>query len=324
MEISKYLENNQKIPYRIFENTLKNNSYFHCYLLSGNVGTPLLEIAKYFAKSILCPNHHYFACDNCPTCTKIDKNLYADLKIFDTKLGTIKKEEISSLIDFFTNTSLEKSGIKIYIINCIENLSFDILNMLLKFLEEPPANTFAILTTENKFKVLPTILSRSEIINFSLLDQQSLIEQCDELEIPRKDSELLSFFYNDANKIKEVLSDEKLSKIKENTLVLLTFLSNKGDFLFYTECYILPLLKTKDDYRFFLDLLIIFFKEALKKKFNDNTTIRNYDKILNSIICNFKDIDQEILKLINARNELNYNVIMNIMVIATLQSILGV
>lgn len=57
----------------------------------------------------------------------------------------------------------------IYIINLVENMNVQAINSLLKFLEEPPANTYAFLTTENETKVLPTILSRCEKLRMLLI-----------------------------------------------------------------------------------------------------------------------------------------------------------
>ena len=73
-------------------------------------------------------------------------------------------------------------------------MTLDATNSLLKFLEEPPANTYAILTTLNKFYILPTIISRCEVINFSLLDQKELINNAINLNVSKEDAELLSFF----------------------------------------------------------------------------------------------------------------------------------
>ena len=75
--------------------------------------------------------------------------------------------------------------------------------MLLKFLEEPLSETYAFLTTENDKRILPTVLSRVQTVHFSLLPQEDLIHQALSLEVDEKEAEILSFFYNDAELIKE-------------------------------------------------------------------------------------------------------------------------
>jgi len=49
---------------------------------------------------------------------------------------------------------------KVYLLTHAENLSAAAQNTLLKLLEEPPAHLMIILCCDNRFKLLPTILSR--------------------------------------------------------------------------------------------------------------------------------------------------------------------
>ena len=56
MNYEKYLEKYQEIPYKIFKNSLSKNSLFHAYLFVGETGTPLKELAMYFASCILNNN----------------------------------------------------------------------------------------------------------------------------------------------------------------------------------------------------------------------------------------------------------------------------
>ena len=74
MQIGKYLEENQPIIYKTFVNAFKNHTLSHAYLLVGNPGTPLYEVAQYLAKSILCDDPSPLACNNCITCMRIDSD----------------------------------------------------------------------------------------------------------------------------------------------------------------------------------------------------------------------------------------------------------
>ena len=324
MEIIEYLEKNQQIPFQIFKNALLKKKFFHAYLLSGTTGTPLLDIAKFLAKSMLCQNGNPFCCNNCNICKRVDSNHYGDLEIIDGSKGSILKEEITNLIETFSLTSTEKQGYKIYIINLIENMNVESTNALLKFLEEPPENTYAILTTLNKFRILPTILSRCEIINFSLLNQKKLIEDSLKEKVPLDDAELLSFFYNDPQYIKDISISEEYKESKEDLLLLLNNASNKKEIRFITESQIIPKLKKKEEIRYFLDNMVIFFKESLKFKVNKNTILTSYVNILKDIIKNVSNLDSAILSLMNARNELNYNVNVSLLLLETLTSIFEV
>lgn len=323
MKIVEYLQKNQQIPYKILENSLRKNEFFHAYLLNGSIGTPLLEISKFIAKSILCERPNPFCCDKCNTCKRVDNGTYVDLIVIDGSKDSIKKEDISFIINQFSNTANEKKGIKVYILNLVENMTLDATNSLLKFLEEPPSNTYAILTTLNKFYILPTIISRCEVINFSLLDQKVLINNSLELGVSKDDAELLSFFYNDETLIKDFSSNDNYIELKSTLLKFLKKLDNKEDAIFYLETYVLPLLKSKEEARNFFDYLIIFFKESLKYNSNKTTILSSYIDYIASIINNIHALDKAILTLVEARNELNFNLLVNLLIIKTLNEILG-
>ena len=324
MKITDYLEKNQQIPYKIFKNSLERNSFFHAYLLNGSIGTPLLDVAKYLAKSMICKNHNPFACDNCSTCHRIDNGHYGNLIIINGKENTIKKDDINFIIDNFSKTSSEKNSIKIYIINLIENMTVDASNALLKFLEEPPENTYAILTTENKFRILPTILSRTEIINFSLLNQEKLIADSINLGTNKDDAEILSYFYNDPSTINEESKNDDYLTSKKDLIEMLNNVLNKDELRFIIESNIIPKLKTKEETRFFFDSLVVFVKEALKYKINKTTLLTSYVKILEDLIVSISNLDDAILVIMNARNELNYNLNTNLLVLHTLVKIFEV
>ena len=61
--------------------------------------------------------------------------------------------------------SLREDGRRVYIIYGFERLSTIISNKIFKFIEEPQNNIYAILLTENIEKILPTIISRCQILN---------------------------------------------------------------------------------------------------------------------------------------------------------------
>lgn len=95
--------------------------------------------------------------------TKIKQQKYQDLITIHGDTHMIDKQSITNLIEQFSYGAIEKWGIKLFIIHHIENGNKQALNSLLKFLEEPPTNTFGILTTTSLPKVLPTIVSRCSV-----------------------------------------------------------------------------------------------------------------------------------------------------------------
>ena len=322
MDCVNYLKKYQEIPYNIFKNALENNRFFHAYLLSGPTGTPIFEIAKFLSKCLLNNKHELKEEDNIISKT-VENGTYPDLIIIDTKKEQVKIDDIRRIEDKFSQTSINQLGIKIYVINLIENLRPNEANALLKFLEEPLDNTYAILTTENEYSILPTILSRTEIVRFSSVNKNDLIDECIKLGVNKKDAEILTFFQNDASMIKEEIENEDYLEVKKYVENFINLLPNKEKLRFFVLNEINPNLKSKIQIRLFIDLLIIYLKEANKMKLKENIIIGESKDKLNVIISNVNSIDDAILKLMNYRYELSYNLNSQLLFLNLIESIFG-
>jgi DNA polymerase-3 subunit delta' len=99
------------------------------------------------------------------------KNPYHRITI--GKANTIKISSIREIRRGAALTTFER-GRKVFIISNAENMNLEASNSLLKTLEEPPSNTILILTSSEKSKLLPTIVSRCQPVQFSLLSEQEI------------------------------------------------------------------------------------------------------------------------------------------------------
>lgn len=137
------------------------NSPSHAILITERHGSYLEPFLKEIFKTIVCfskINNRF--CNACSNCEKVNNNLYFDLIVIDGGRETISKDKIIEIQNRFSHMGLERGNHKIYVIKQIEKGSNQAINSLLKFLEEPPKNTFAVLTTRNESAVPQTILSR--------------------------------------------------------------------------------------------------------------------------------------------------------------------
>ena len=204
MQIDKYLQEYQPVIYKTFVNAIEANKLSHAYLLSGSVGMPLKETALYLAKSLICDNPNPLACNNCITCMRVDEGNYADIMVFGDGNTKIKKGDIERITSTFDKTALESKGVMIYVLHLVETMTAVAVNSLLKFLEEPGKNIYAFLTTENESKLLPTIISRTQVLRFREIDRDKIIKDSENIGVIEENAQILSGFYNDANTIKEI------------------------------------------------------------------------------------------------------------------------
>ena len=314
MQLDKYLKEKQPIIYQTFTNSLKNHTLSHAYLIVGNPGTPLLETAKFLAKTVLCDDPSPLACSNCITCLRIESENYPDVITLDGSKATIKKEDVLNIESRFEKTAFETKGIMIYIIHLVENMTLEAVNSILKFIEEPEGGVYAFLTTNNVNNVLPTIVSRCQLLNLKSVDRKEVIQDAIDLSINPEDAELLSYFYNDSELIYKLLNDEDESEnyfiSKKAVLGLLNSLNegNYKDALYYEQKVIIPLIKTKEEMRFFIDLLTEFFEDLLNKKCGREILLKSYDTILTSLSSKLPHIESSLSELLKQRNLVNMNV----------------
>ena len=309
MQINQYLEKYQPIIYKTFVNALKEQKLSHAYLLSGSIGMPLKETALYLAKSIICDNPHPLACNECMTCLRVDEGNYADIRIFDGANGRIKKEDIKRLLGTFDKSALEEKGVMIYVINLVENMTSVAVNALLKFLEEPGRDVFAFLTTENDSKVLPTIISRTQVLRFREIDRDEIINNAEIAGILREDAELLSGFYNDSDIIKNIAESEEY-KIAKQALddQLNSLLISPDDAIFTCQRLIVPAIKNYDLARLYLKMLAEIFKDLLNLSVNSSITLKCYDNILHELLTHLSHIDKSLLIILSSIGKLDLNV----------------
>lgn len=162
-----------------FENIIgKINSFSHAYLLNTNNLEITLDYAKKFASYIILDNVKNKE-EKEDIAYKIEKDIFDDLYIVNPPSLGITNEEIAKLLKYMETKSVREDGRRVYIINGIERITRDISNKILKFLEEPENNIYAILITSNIDQILSTIISRTQVINlnFALPEKNDKIEQ---------------------------------------------------------------------------------------------------------------------------------------------------
>ncbi|WP_300690084.1 DNA polymerase III subunit delta' [Chryseobacterium sp.] len=85
----------------------------------------------------------------------------------------ISADEIDDQNQKFSLKSFE-GGTKILIVWRADKMNISASNKFLKFLEEPPAKTVILLTAESTNDILPTILSRTQVVEVPRIDDEDL------------------------------------------------------------------------------------------------------------------------------------------------------
>ena len=148
-------------------NAIRTNHLAHAYLFCGPRGVGKTTCARIFVKTINCltPTAENDACNQCESCTAFNEQRSFNIHELDAASNN-SVEDIRSLIDQ-VRIPPQIGKYSVYIIDEVHMLSQGAFNALLKTLEEPPSYAIFILATTEKHKVLPTILSRCQVYDFS-------------------------------------------------------------------------------------------------------------------------------------------------------------
>jgi len=293
---------------QLLENSLKKDRLSHAYLFEGEKGTYKHETAVYFAQMLLCTGEET-PCQKCHNCRRIKNKTHPNVYFIEPIKNIIRKQQVIDLQREFSKTSIEK-GPKIYIIKNIEKINLNAANSLLKFLEEPHPNTHAILTTENISNILPTIISRSQVVQFSSLSKSIIEEELVESGYPSSVSRIASNLTNSITEAIDIVNNEYFLEILELVKELYNLIvSQEESIIIYFEENSSIIYQEKSLSILFLSLLIIYQKDLLNYKIKDldNIVFKDELKTINSLASEKTKnrLIEELEKMLSLKSRLN-------------------
>jgi DNA polymerase-3 subunit gamma/tau len=157
---------------RALQGAVKNERISHAYLFSGPRGTGKTTTARILAKALNCENPvDGDACAKCASCLAIAKGTSLDV----VELDAASNNGVDDIRDIISGAWHGTPGRwKVYIFDEVHQLSKAASAALLKTLEEPPSHVVFVLATTDPHKVLPTIRSRTQHLEFRLIGADTL------------------------------------------------------------------------------------------------------------------------------------------------------
>lgn len=156
------------------KNAIKTRQLAHSYLFCGPRGIGKTTCARIFAKTINCSNlsDDIEACNECESCKAFNSNRSFNIHELDAASNN-SVDDIRLLIDK-VRVPPQVGRYSVYIIDEVHMLSSNAFNAFLKTLEEPPKHAIFILATTEKHKIIPTILSRCQIFDFTRINVEDI------------------------------------------------------------------------------------------------------------------------------------------------------
>ena len=158
------------------KNAILTGKLAHAYLFCGPRGVGKTTCARIFAKSINCEHltPEGEACNECESCRAFNEQRSYNIHELDAASNN-SVDDIRELIDQ-VRIPPQIGRYKVFIIDEVHMLSTAAFNAFLKTLEEPPRHAIFILATTERHKVLPTILSRCQIYDFTRIEMSDIVE----------------------------------------------------------------------------------------------------------------------------------------------------
>ena len=142
----------------------------HAYLFTGPAGSNKTMAAYALAQALLCPKGPHGPrggeCGACDICRRVKRKKHPDVRYFAPEgAGGYLVDQIR---DIAADTVLApiQADRKIYILDRVDLLGVQAANAFLKTLEEPPSDVVLILLGRTRESVLPTIVSRCQVVPF--------------------------------------------------------------------------------------------------------------------------------------------------------------
>jgi len=157
------------------KNAIMSRQLAHSYLFCGPRGVGKTTCARIFAKTINCSNisAEGEACNECESCSAFNTNRSYNIHELDAASNN-SVDNIRDLIDQ-VRIPPQIGSYSVYIIDEVHMLSQAAFNAFLKTLEEPPRHAIFILATTEKHKIIPTILSRCQIFDFTRIKVNDIV-----------------------------------------------------------------------------------------------------------------------------------------------------
>ena len=279
--IKDVLKKQELTAYLSLKHDLESGKLAHSYLFYGELNPLKTEAAFLMAQSII-EGSGTFACEECEQCKRMRQLKHLDVIYINGYKASIKVNDIEQLMMEFSKTAAEQSGRKVYIIDNINNSSQKVLNMILKFMEEPGSrSTYGIFLSDNIDGLLPTVVSRCRRVEFKTRDFSYLIAEYEKHGFENTDAYLLSRIkhcYEDMD-----LNDECYTNAREYVYKTIGNLDNR-DYLpamFFNEFYTCV---NKDDFKllsdYYLSIMQIVISDALIFNTRDDNEYNNCLNIL--------------------------------------------
>lgn len=296
---------NSSKAYKIIDIDISQNRLSHAYMFVSVDDNYLKAFSELVCKRFITmaePEDKVRAIEN-----RIEKRVHPDVKVYgeEKNIDVKTTEEILDAVSF----SPFEADKKIYVLTNIQNMNEASQNKILKTIEEPPKNTFFILTCNQTNKLLQTILSRVKRIDLDKLSVQDITTMLKEKGIENDKAELFASCANGNGEFAEKLAvDDGFISFYNDIVSSLFEINGSRDVLKFSNIFGA---KNIDKNEFF-DIVVVVLRDVMMLNLGKNELISSKSvltklKMVASMLTT-SAITELISKSIECKKKLAFNV----------------
>lgn len=251
-----------------FKNAIASNQLAHAFLFSGPAGRGQLDVATLLAMRLLCeaPTDAGDPDGTCVNCMRIAKDEHPDVLVVRPEGKSLKIDQIRALKDEFSKKAVESSQ-KVFIIVGADTMTTSAANGLLKFMEEPAGPQTAILLAEHRSQMLPTIISRTQVIEFNAGDSAQLEKQLLALGYTNDELQLVRLLTDSVQEAQTWLEDDWFKNVQDvMTKMMNALLKNQGSAISLVQTDLTALAKTPEQQNTILDIFAQAWRDQMMRQ----------------------------------------------------------
>jgi DNA polymerase III subunit delta' len=212
----------------------------------------------------------------------------------------ISKYESEAIVKKLSLKAFE-GGYKVVIIWMADEMNLSCSNKLLKIIEEPPAKTLFLLIAENQDQILPTILSRTQLLKMKQLQDDDLTSYLRMRGISSSDAmeSIISRAEGDINKANEMLVEAGAENANRTDFIQLMRVCYKKDVVAMLDWAETMAGKGREPLKNFLNYSLYMVRQSLMANYTDNQLVRASSEE--------RDFLQKFARFISGNNVMDFN-----------------
>lgn len=248
-----------------FKTAITQQELAHAYLLAGPSGAGKAALAQWVAMRLFClhVDDQGNPDETCEECVRIKEQLHPDVITIAPDGRQIKVDQIRFLKAEFSKSAVEGNQ-KVFIIEDADKMTVSAANSLLKFLEEPTSNFVAFLLTTNKGAILPTIQSRTQVVEFPPLPLADFRQLLASHEVPAEVVAVASGLTNSLATVQAWLENDWLTSAQAAVVDWYQLLTKEDMRAFIAVGQqLVPLGDNREHQQVLLDMLMLIWRDTM-------------------------------------------------------------